>query len=133
MEADPETFQAVRELVERTYAAMSTPGSDFAAIFGHPDMTVAGSGQGELIDDPDQVIVVAGRIASRGIAWVPEHVRVWVRGEVAWAQILGHVDAIEDGVVAHVPYWCTGVFVRDEGSWRWTYWGGAEPQENPRV
>ena len=133
MDADPETFEAVNALVERTYSAMSTPGSDFATIFGHADMTVAGSGQGELIDGPDQVIAVAGRIASLGFAWVPERVRVWARGDVAWAQILGYVEVVEDAGPVRVPYWSTGVFAREADRWWWTYWGGAEPQAKPRV
>lgn len=133
MEADQATFDAVRVLVERTYDAMSTPGSDFASIFGHEDMTVAGSGLGELIDGPDRVIAVARRIASLELAWGVEGVRVWRRGDVAWAQVLGHVDVIENGAVARVPYWSTGVFTREGGRWCWAYWGGAEPQENPRV
>ena len=32
-----------------------------------------------------------------------------------------------------VPYWTTGVFGRDHDGWSWRYWGGAEPQETPRV
>jgi hypothetical protein len=133
MEADAETSAAIRELVERTYEAMSTPGGDVAAAFAADDMTVAGSGQGELLYGPDQVIDVARAIASQGWPWVVEQVKVWLRGEVAWAQILGHVVVTTDGVTESVPYWTTGVFGREPHGWQWLYWGGAEPQEKPKV
>ena len=133
VEADAETTAAVRALVEQAYAAMSTPGDDVATVFGHEDMAVAGSGQGELLDGPEEVIGVARLIAARGLAWVPEQVRVWSRGDVAWAQVLGHVEVTEDGGPAKVPYWTTGVFTREPDGWHWVYWGGSEPQEDPRV
>jgi hypothetical protein len=133
MEADTETSAAVRALIERTYRAMSTPGDDVATLFGHDDIAVAGSGQGELFQGPDQVTKIATMIASQGLPWVPEQVKVWRQGEVAWAQILGHVETEEDGRVAQVPYWTTGVFGLSPDGWQWLYWGGAEPQENPRV
>ena len=133
MEADADTAAAIRTLVEQAYKAMSTPGDGVAEVFGHRDMTVAGSGQGELLYGPEQVIAVARMIASHGLSWVPEHVKVWSRGDVAWAQILGHVEVTEEGAVAQVPYWTTGVFGREPHGWQWLYWGGAEPQESPRV
>lgn len=133
MEADADTSAEIRTLVEQAYMAMSTPDGDAEAVFGHEDMTVAGSGQGELLYGPEQVIGVARMIASHGMHWVPEQVKVWSRGDVAWAQILGYVEVTEDGTVARVPYWTTGVFGRDHGGWQWLYWGGSEPQENPRV
>ncbi len=133
MEADAETVAAIRTLVERAYRSMSTPGDDVDQVFGHQDMTVAGSGQGELLNGPEQVIHVARMIASSGKNWVPEHVRVWARGDVAWAQILGHVEVAEGGTESRVPYWTTGVFGREAQGWQWLYWGGSEPQENPRV
>ncbi|KHK98343.1 hypothetical protein LK09_04815 [Microbacterium mangrovi] len=133
MESDPETTAAVRALIERTYSAMSTPGSDVAALFAAADMAVAGSGQGELMYGPEQVGAVAESIASAALAWNVEDVKVWHRGDVAWAQILGHVVVRVDGESQHVPYWTTGVFGRTEDGWEWLYWGGSEPQENPRV
>jgi hypothetical protein len=111
MEADAGTTAAIRALIEQAYKAMSTPGDDVAGVFGHEDMTVAGSGQGELLYGPEQVIGVARMIASRDLTWVPEQVKVWSRDDVAWAQILGYVEVSEDGAVAQVPYWTTGVFV----------------------
>jgi hypothetical protein len=39
-------------------------------VFGHEDMTVAVSGQGELIYGAEQVIGVARMIASHGLNWV---------------------------------------------------------------
>jgi hypothetical protein len=133
MEADADISLAIRTLVEQAYKAMSTPGDGVAEVFGNGDMTVAGSGEGELLYGPEQVISVARMIASHGLNWVPEQVKVWSRGEVAWAQILGYVEVTEEGTVAQVPYWTTGVFGLEADGWQWLYWGGAEPQENPRV
>jgi hypothetical protein len=133
METDGDTDASIRALIDQAYQAMSTPGDGVAAVFGHELMTVAGSGQGELLYGPEQVISVARMIASHGLTWVPEQVKVWSRGDVAWAQILGYVEVTEDGAVTQVPYWTTGVFGREAHGWQWLYWGGAEPQENPRV
>ncbi|NNM46147.1 nuclear transport factor 2 family protein [Knoellia koreensis] len=133
MEADPQTRAEIGELIERTYRAMSTPGGDVATAFDHEDIAVAGSGQGELMQGPDQVIAVAESIAAHGLPWVPEDVKVWRRGDVAWAQVLGHVEVVEDGEPVRVPYWTTGVFTLEPDGWHWVYWGGSEPQENPRV
>lgn len=134
MESDSKTRDAVTDLVERTYAAMSTPGSDVAALFAAPEMTVVGSGQGELMDGPEVVGAVAVSIAARGLPWVVDAVRVWDRGDTAWAQVLGHVDVrADDGSVESVPYTTTGVFGRGPDGWHWLYWGGSEPQAEPRV
>jgi hypothetical protein len=133
MEADPDTTAAIGALVELTYQAMSDRGGDVAGFFRHDDIAVAGSGQGELFYGPEQVRSVAQLIASRRMPWVPDRVTVWRRGEVAWAQILGHVEVEEDGRLEQVPYSTTGVFGQGPDGWQWLYWGGAEPQENPRV
>ena len=103
--ADEQTSAAVRALIERTYAAMSTPASDVADLFGAADIAIAGSGA----------------------------VTIWRRGDVAWAQILGSVHVTRDGVDEVVPYWTTGVFGLEGDLWRWLYWGGSEPQESPKV
>ena len=133
MKADPDTEAAIRALVDRAYAAMSTPGADFTDIFGADDMHVAGSGRGELLNGPRQVIAVAQDLASAGMTWTAEQVTVWQEGDVAWAQILGHVTVPREAGPDRVPYWTTGVFARAAGGWEWRYWGGAEPQEEPRV
>lgn len=49
MQADEQTRAEIEGLVKETYRRMSTPGDDPGELFGHPDMTVAGSGQGELM------------------------------------------------------------------------------------
>lgn len=131
MEADTETVAAIRDLVERTHLMLSRPGGDFAALFGEEDIAVAGSGQGELLYGPGQVIRSAEAIAARGRPWVADEIRVWRRGDVAWAQILGHVDVSPGCLSARVAYRTTGVFTLAPAGWRWVYWGGAEPQEHP--
>ena len=90
------------------------------------------------MDDVDQLpplpLVASPSLSTRyWMAQVPERVRVWRRGDLAWAQILGGVDVTESGGVVRVPYTTTGVFSLGADGWRWVYWGGAEPQESPRV
>ena len=131
--ADEETRQAVRALVEATYDALSTPGSEVAHLFGAPAMTIHGSGQGELWSGREAAVAAAGAVSSMGLRWSADKVTVWRQGDVAWAQVLGSVHVVRDGVDEVVPYWTTGVFGLDGGEWRWLYWGGSEPQESPKV
>ena len=133
MVADEHTSLEIRALVDATYEALSTPGSNVGEIFGAGDVTIAGSGQGELWSGPDEAVVAATVVSSWGFRWSAEKVTVWRRGEVAWAQILGSVRVVRDGVEELVPYWTTGVFGLDGGGWRWLYWGGSEPQESAKV
>jgi hypothetical protein len=133
MRADPETSAELEALIRETYRLLSTPGSDAGELFGHDDMSVAGSGQGELMYGPETVGQVARLISSWGFPWIVDEIHAWREGDVAWAQILGHVVTLRAGVEDTVPYTTTGVFVRDAGRWRWRYWGGAEPQAEPRV
>src|SRR5689334_19775623 len=128
MDADAATTAAIRHLVDQTYDAMSRPDGEFAQVFGHESIAVAGSGQGELFYGPADVISAARFVASRALSWVPGDIRVWRNNDVAWAQILGHVQWSDDGAVERVPYWTTGVFGRDGDRWQWLYWGGSEPQ-----
>ncbi len=132
MIADEETRRAVQALIDTTYDAMSTPGSNVAGIFDHEDISIAGSGQGELWSGPDAV-AAATAVSSWGLRWAPGTVTIWRKGDVAWAQILGSVHVVRDGTEEIVPYWTTGVFGLDQGRWKWMYWGGSEPQESPKV
>jgi len=131
--ADEQTSREIKTLVDATYEAMSTPGSHVADIFDADEIAVAGSGQGELWSGPDQVVGVATVISSWGFRWTADKVTVWRRDDVAWAQILGFVRVVREGVEEVVPYWTTGVFGRDNSRWRWLYWGGSEPQESAKV
>lgn len=133
MIADEPTREAIQALIERTYKAMSTPGSDVADIFGADDIAIAGSGQGELWRGPEQVIAAATAVSSWGLRWDSGDVTIWQRGEMAWARILGSVHVVREGTDEVVPYWTTAVFGREGDHWRWLYWGGAEPQESPKV
>src|SRR5215470_5134222 len=132
MLADEQTAREIGALVDATYEAMSTPGSNVGEIFAASDVAIAGSGQGELWSGPDAVAAVATAVSSLGFRWRPEKLTVWRRGDVAWAQILGSVRVVREGVDEDVPYWTTGVFGHDDGRWRWLYWGGSEPQESPK-
>ena len=133
MIAHPDTRDAVVALVNETYRRMSTPDSGAAALLAHPDIAVAGSGLGELAYDTATVGGMADAVSSWAFKWNVEKVTVWQEGDVAWAQILGSVRTRREGVEEDVPYWTTGVFGGDACGWGWRYWGGAEPQENPRV
>lgn len=134
MLAEGQARSDILDLIRRTYRAMSTPGSDVAAIFGSQDMAIAGSGQGELWTGPEEAVGAATVVSSWGLAWDPGQVTVWRRQDVAWAQILGTVHVVREGVDEVVPYWTTGVFgLDDDGCWRWLYWGGSEPQESAKV
>jgi hypothetical protein len=134
MRADSQTRDAIVDLITETYRRLSTPGSDAAALMSHPDFAVTGSGQGELAYDHKTIKGMADAISSWAFPWIVEDVTVWQQGDVAWAQIIGSVTTRRDGVESVVPYWTTGVFARGEdGAWGWRYWGGAEPQEEPRV
>ncbi len=124
---------AIRALITDTYAAMSSGEPGTARFFAHPDIAIAGSGQGELVAGPEQAARMAEGVTQLGYRWSPDDITIWVRGDVAWAQILGTVTVDRDGQEEVVPYWTTGVFGREDGEWSWRYWGGAEPQAEPRV
>ena len=133
MRADLDTSTEIETLIRETYRRLSTPDADPGELFAHDDMTVTGSGQGELMYGPEVVGQVGRAIASWGFTWTPDEIRVWREGDVAWAQILGGVVTRRDGIEETVPYTTTGVFARDANGWHWRYWGGAEPQAEPRV
>ena len=97
MLADEQTCREIRALVDATYEAMSTPGSNVAEIFEADEITIAGSGQGELWSGPNEVVAAATVVSSWGFRWTAETVTVWRRGEVAWAQILGSVRIVRGG------------------------------------
>jgi hypothetical protein len=124
---------AIRTLIGETYAALSSGEPAAAPFFAHPDVAIAGSGQGELVSGPDGAAGMAAAVTGLGYRWTPDEVTVWVRGDFAWAQILGHVTIPKEGADEVVPYWTTGVFGREAGAWSWRYWGGSEPQAEPRV
>jgi hypothetical protein len=130
--ADPDE-RAIRALIADTYAAMSSGQPGTARFFAHPDIAIAGSGQGELVTGPDMAARMAEGVTQLRYRWTPDEVDVWVRGTFAWAQILGTVTVDRDGIEEVVPYWTTGVFGRDDTEWTWRYWGGSEPQAEPRV
>jgi hypothetical protein len=124
---------AIRTLIDDTYAAMSSGKLGTARFFSHPDIAIAGSGQGELVVGPEMAAGMADGVTGLGYRLTPEDVTIWVRGDFAWAQILGHVTTAKDAGAQVVPYWTTGVFGREAGAWSWRYWGGSEPQAEPRV
>ena len=134
MRADAATHAAITALISETYRRMSTPGSDVGALFSHADMSGAGSGIGELSYGADEARAMGDFVASRGLTWTAQTITIWEEGNVAWAQILGSVQLARSTGDEDVPYTTTAVFGRDaNGEWQWRYWGGAEPQAEPRV
>jgi SnoaL-like domain len=131
--SDAADERVLRELIAETYAAMSSREPGTARFFAHPDIAITGSGQGEVVSGPETAALMAEGVTRLGYRWSPEKVTVWVRGDFAWAQILGTVTIDPEGRADAVPYWTTGVFGREAGLWTWRYWGGAEPQAEPRV
>lgn len=83
MLADDQVRSEIEALVRETYRRTSTPGADPGELFAHPDIAVAGSGQGELMDGPEVVGAIARAIASQAFEWTPDKIRLWHEGEVA--------------------------------------------------
>jgi hypothetical protein len=123
----------VEAIVRDTYSRLSTPGSEFTDLFCDPDLTIVGSGVGEVFAGPEAASRAGAGVATAGFAWDPGQITIWEHGDVAWAQILGSVTVKSDDGVEAVPYSTTAVFGRVADTWRWKYWGGSEPQDEPRV
>jgi ketosteroid isomerase-like protein len=128
-----EDRRAIEALIRETYAALSGEGGGAARFFTHPDVAINGSGQGELVDGPQMAAGMASAVVGLGYRWTAETTVIWIRGDVAWARILGTVTKPTGGTDEHVPYWTTAVFERDADGWGWRFWGGSEPQASPRV
>ena len=64
MVLDDEAEVSIRTLIEQTYTAMSTPGSNFADFFGADDIAIAGSGLDELWTGPESAIGAATVVSS---------------------------------------------------------------------
>ena len=121
--------RAIEALIIETYGALSSGKPGAERYFEDPDIAIAGSGEGELVAGPDMAARMAAAVVGLGYRWSADDITVWVRRDVAWAEILGTVTTPEDVV----SYRTTGVFERDQDGWGWRYWGGAEPQESPKV
>ncbi|MCX6432997.1 MAG: nuclear transport factor 2 family protein [Actinomycetota bacterium] len=133
MQANADVHSAIESIIRDTYSRLSTPGSQFTDLFCDPDLMIVGSGLGELFAGPDIACRAGAGLATAGFRWNPGDITVWSHGEVAWAQIHGTVDLDKGTGLESVPYYTTAVFACVDGLWRWKYWGGAEPQEQPRV
>ena len=133
MLASEDVRSSVEAIIRDTYSRLSTPGSQFADLFCDPDLTIVGSGQGELFAGPDIACRAAAGLATAGFDWDPGDITVWEHGTVVWAQIHGTTTVNRDDGPESVPYFTTAVFGSVDGTWRWKFWGGSEPQEEPRV
>src|SRR3954451_22980467 len=89
--------RAIRDLIDATYAAMSSGESGTDRFFAHPDISIAGSGLGELVSGPEMAARMAEGVTGLGYRWTPDAITVWVRGDFAWAQVLGTVSFDHEG------------------------------------
>jgi len=121
--------RAIEALIIETYGALSSGKPGAERYFADPEIAIAGSGEGELVAGPEMAARMAAAVVGLDYRWSADDITVWVRRDVAWAQIRGTVSTPEDVV----SYRTTGVFERDQDGWGWRYWGGAEPQESPKV
>ena len=121
--------RAIEALIIKTYGPLSSGKPGAERYFADPEIAIAGSGEGELVAGPEMAARMAAAVVGLGYRWSADDITVWVRRDVAWAQILGTTTTPEDVV----SYRTTGVFERDQDGWGWRYWGGAEPQESPKV
>ena len=133
MLASADVRDTVEEIIRDTYSRLSTPRSQFTDLFCDPDLMIVGSGVDEVFAGPDIACRAGAGLATAGFDWNPGDITVWEHGDVVWAQIHGIVTVDGDDVPDSVPYFTTAVFAKVDGKWRWKYWGGSEPQEQPRV
>jgi len=133
MLASDEVRRGVEAVIRDTYSRLSTPGSEFTDLFCEPDLMIVGSGVGEVFAGPDIACRVAAGLATAGFTWDPGTITVWEQGDVAWAQVASVVMVARGDQLESVPYVTTAVFAKVDGHWRWKYWGGSEPQDQPRV
>lgn len=64
-EPDDQDDIAIRALIAETYAAMSSGRPGTARYFAHPDIAIAGSGQGELVRGPASAATMADGATAR--------------------------------------------------------------------
>ena len=64
MTDSPAEQDAIRALIADTYAAMSSRKPGTARFFAHPDIAIAGSGQGELVAGPEQAARMADGVTN---------------------------------------------------------------------
>lgn len=133
MIADAATRKSLHGFIAQTLHALSTPDSGVAAYFADPDIVIAGSGLDEYFIGPEKAQAGVRWVTTLGIRWEPKVVLCWMQGGIAWAQIRIDGHKMEAGAPAVVPYVATGIFRRKTDGWTWLYWGGGEPQKEPRL
>ena len=132
-EPDDREEIAIRALIAETYAAMSSGRPGTARYFAHPDIAIAGSGQGELVRGPASAARMADGVTNLGYLWTPDEISVWVRGPFAWAQILGHVTVRRDGDGRDRAVLDDGCLRARRGRMDLAVLGRVRPQAEPRV
>lgn len=133
MISDAEIRESLNTFISQTLQALSTPGSDVARYFADPDVVIAGSGLDEYFIGPEEAQKGVEWVTTLNIRWEPRIVVSWMRADIAWAQIRIDGHKMENGTPAIVQYVATGVFKRNGDGWTWLYWGGGEPQQEPRL
>ena len=133
MITEPAIRDSLNEFIARTLEGFSTPGSDVAKYFASPDVAISGSGLDEYFMGPDAARSGITGVTASNVQWEPRIVVSWMRDRIAWAQIRIDGHTVEDGTQVTVPYVVTGIFERSGDEWGWLYWGGGEPQKQPRL
>lgn len=133
MISEPLIRESLQIFIKQTLGAFSTPDSNASAYFSDPDIVISGSGLDEYFIGPEAAQSGIKWVTTLGIRWDPQLVVSWMHGDIAWAQIRINGHKMEDGVPAIIPYVATGIFRRSGESWTWLYWGGSEPQKEPRL
>jgi hypothetical protein len=133
MIAERSTYEGILQLVQDTYARLSTPDSNAESLFTHPDISLAGSEVDELFYGPEAVTDLVKKASTWRWRWELEKVTVGQEGNVAWAQILASIFSKGVAQENQLNYWTTGVFVKEGSGWQWRYWGGSEPQKSPQT
>jgi SnoaL-like domain len=133
MITDEATRESLNTFIARGLDKLSTPGSDVADTFSDPNIAIAGSGLDEYFMGPDEARSGMTWVSTLNLRWQPRVVVSWMCGDIAWAQIRMDVHKTKDAGTEIVEYVMTGVFGRDGDGWSWLYWGGGEPQKEPKV
>jgi hypothetical protein len=133
MITDTAVRDSLNAFITETSAGLSTPGSDVAELFASPDVAISGSGLDEYFMGPDAAQSGISLVTTSKVRWEPRVVVSWMRDQIAWAQIRIDAHTVENGTPVVVPYVTIGIFERNGDEWGWLYWGGGEPQQQPRL
>lgn len=130
---DASTRESLNNFIASGLDALSTPNSNVRDYFSDPNVAIAGSGLDEYFIGPEAARSGMTWVTTLNLRWEPRVIESWMHGDIAWAQVRMDVHKTEDDVTQIVQYVMTGVFQLKADGWVWLYWGGGEPQKDPKV